>query len=333
MGGNAIKNAVRVDASTYKTASNHVCNMIGCAGYHTSIIQAYREKDSFGDIDIIVPSSMFKDLSPIEIANIVGGQFAPFTKNGPVLSVGLAMSDTDYLQVDLISTPEDEWSFALNYFSWNDIGNLIGRIAHKMGLKFGHNGLWMPLRDGSNLFHEICVTKNFSEALVFLDYDPARYAQGFNNLEEIYQYVTTSKYFNPDIYLLDNRNHTARVRDRKRPVYMQFLKWLDDKKTGMYEFSKNKADYYPEIFTVFPDSWVDYNDAMTEHVVVKGNKKKYNGDIVSKLLKIKGKDLGVWMSKAKNFYPFSDKWAIFNMSAEEVIDEIHRVNDLLKVVK
>lgn len=35
----------------------------------------------------------------------------------------------------------EHFNTSLEYLNWNDLGNLIGRIAHKFGLKYGHKGL------------------------------------------------------------------------------------------------------------------------------------------------------------------------------------------------
>ncbi|MFX7063789.1 hypothetical protein ABTH87_19220, partial [Acinetobacter baumannii] len=81
-------------------------------------------------------------------------------------------------QVDLIKTANTSFDFAARYFGLNDFGNLIGRIAHQFGAKFGHLGLLYPIRDvrnNSHLIAEICITSDFSEALDLLGYDAARY--------------------------------------------------------------------------------------------------------------------------------------------------------------
>ena len=323
MGGNAIVGAVRVDKSTFNSVTTLLDYELECRDYKSQVIAAYREKQTFGDVDILVSDRLFKEMTPKQIAKqIFLDENAPFSKNGNVLSVGWALNASTYLQVDLIATPEEEWDFALNYFSWNDIGNLIGRIAHKMGLKFGHDGLWMPMRDGTNLFHSVLLTRDFDKALTLLGYDPEVYARGFDSLEDIFKYTASSPYFNPSIYLLENRNHTARTRDRKRKVYMEFLDWLVNYEGNQYEWNPDKEQYLAQIFDHFPEAEIEYDHAKEELYVQQEVKKKFNGLIVADLTGLQGKDLGELMSKLTKTYPFNDKDALYGMSPEEIISKI-----------
>lgn len=260
-------------------------------------IKAYREKADFGDLDILVsikPGQVMELLSATPLA----GQ--PSIRNGSVVSVGMPLDGGGLLQVDLISAPEHEFYFSSGYFAWNDLGNLVGRIAHKMGIKLGHDGLWLPLRDGTNLFDEILLTQDFGEALDFLGFDSERWHAGFDNVEQIYDYVSKGTRFNPDIYNLDNRNHTARVRDKKRPVYTGFLTWMDARpELNRFEWNPDKSVYLPEIFEGFPKSKEQHTASLAKLQKAAEAKTKFNGEIVSSHTGLSGKDLGSFIAEFK----------------------------------
>lgn len=197
-------------------------------GTPVDVIKSYSAKDSFGDLDIVASKNsksneaiqaVFEALSATHIS-----------RNSDVISYRVPVEDntkwfgsTSFFQVDLIFIDEEDLEFAKNYFAFNDLGNLIGRIAHAMGFKFGHEGLWYVVRKGTHVLENIKVSSNFGASLTFLGFDAERYLEGFETAEDIYRYVADSAFFNPDIFLLHNRNHAARTRDSKRKTYTGFL--------------------------------------------------------------------------------------------------------------
>lgn len=268
-------------------------------------IAAYRLKPDFGDLDVLVDSRVFQFMPPqtvVEALNNTYGLALPWVKNGPVLSVGLPLpSDDQCLQLDLISTPAAEFEFSLGYFSWNDMGNLVGRVAHKMGLKFGHNGLWLPMRDGTNLHDELLVTRDFERALSFLGFDAARWREGFDSLDDIYQFVASGERFNPDLYPLEHRNHTARVRDKKRPVYMGFLQWIGAQR-GLrhFDWNEDKALYLQEAMAAFPSLREDYEYSLAKLNQAKAVRACFNGTVVTAITGLTGKQLGQFIAHFKH---------------------------------
>ena len=202
MGGNAIKGAVRLDKSEYCALETKVCDAFAKYGIKAFPVVAYADKSSFGDMDVLVQTD---DYSPSKIACILGA--TDVVRNGSVTSMGIPCPQGTF-QVDDIGVDSPEWAEV--YFSYNDLGNLMGRIAHKMGFKYGHNGLRYVVRDPDNpsyVVKEILVTYDYPIVFDFMGYDYARYwVESFNSLEDIFEYVADNPFFDPDIYLLQNRN-------------------------------------------------------------------------------------------------------------------------------
>ena len=102
--------------------------------------------------------------------------------------------------MDLIAIPLNRLTSRCGIFSYNDMGNLLGRIAHKFGAKLGHLGLQFPLRDPSNndrLIAELTITRDFATALTLLGYDAkayevARSAESFKTLPDIFAFAIAS---------------------------------------------------------------------------------------------------------------------------------------------
>ncbi|MGG4645931.1 nucleotidyltransferase family protein [Pseudomonas aeruginosa] len=291
-------------------------------GARIAPIMAYRQKEDFGDLDVLVDSTLFKQVPPVEFVNELSnnyGQPLHWVKNGPVLSIGLPLMEPGRcLQLDLISTPTEEFDFSLQYFSWNDAGNLIGRVAHKMGLKFGHDGLWLPMRDGTNLFDEILVTRDFSVALRFLGFNAERWKSGFDTLEDIYRFVAAGERFDPSLYPLEHRNHTARVRDKKRPVYMGFLRWLEAQPSlPVQEWHADKTRYLPEILEAFPELAEAHQASLQRLSRSKALRARFNGELVSEWTGLQGKELGKFIAHFKREHDDFEGW-LHSLSDEQL---------------
>jgi len=227
MGGNALSvTTCQLNDRNYHRLSNQIIEQIKeVYNKRIGLIPSYLNKADFGDMDILIESS--PEYNPYHISKFLNA--TEVVTNGSCTSIGIKL-DHGIFQVDLIKVKPEDFSFALGYFSYNDLGNLIGRISHKFGFKFGHQGLLYILRDKenkTNVIKEIVVTKNFSEALRFLGFNPNAYYSGtFLEIKDVFEYVINSPYFSPSIYLWDNLNHTQRVRDKKRKTYNQFVRYI-----------------------------------------------------------------------------------------------------------
>lgn len=302
MGGNAIKNARRLDKDDYFAMVEEVSEILKPYAKF-DIVKAYREKQSFGDMDIVVqkPKHGWVDWNEILTQSFNSKEIV---HNGPVISF-----EYKGFQIDLISTPVEHYDFAVNYYSYNDICNLIGRITHKMGIKFGHDGLWYILRDGDTKIADLLITTDFKKALEAFDFSYERFVEGFDNLEDIFNYVSTNKYFNPDIYLLENRNHTARVRDKKRKTYTSFLEWCAEHNwANVYQFESDKNVYLPMMFSKFVKFKIAYSHAIHDHKRHLEAKAKFPTSFVQQHTGLTGKELGAFMSYTTSAFEDKRDW-------------------------
>jgi hypothetical protein len=199
-------------------------------------------------------------------------------------------------QIDLIRTTELEYNYCINYFSYNDRGNLVGRIAHKFGLKHGHDGLVLPVRSNDHVLGTVLLTLDPFRAEKFLDIDPGN---TFYHLEEVFENVSVSKYFNPEIFLLENRNHAARTRDKKRATYNSFLTWCESLPPREYYQYAPKPEYLEMIFKEFPHAKKEFDVLWAKKVLREEAALKFNGALVSEWTGCEGADLGKLMIKLK----------------------------------
>lgn len=290
MGGNALKiQTERLQADDYHKLAAEVVDMLrssGCVKRAEAMIN-YSSKTDFGDLDVLLTRS--DEYSITRMLEL----FKPkdHFKNGTILSL-----EYKNFQVDLVSISEESFDYAFNYFH-GELGNLIGRLAHKIGLKHGHEGLQMILKDGDYQFATLMLTTDHDDTLRLLGLDVDRYRQRFETLDQMFEWIAESKLFSPAIYLLENRNAIAKQRDRKRKVYQAFLAWC----TERYDvhapvIKKDKSEYLPMIYNAFPHAkqWSDEQHELLR--IQRIVKSKLNGGIVMELTGLSGKHLGELMA-------------------------------------
>lgn len=323
MGGNALKNVVtrRYERDEYFFLEELVMKKLRdhySPEKRIVPIRAYNNKESFGDMDILIEG----DYTAENFIGTIQSIFEPkqIYKNSNCISF-----EYKEFQIDLIVTPTEEFDTSYNYFNYNDLGNLCGRIAHSMGLKLGHDGLSYNWRIDTYQFKNVVLLTDWNDILPVLGLDPEVYNRGFDELEDIFKFVVSSQFFNKDIFLLHNRNHTSRVRDAKRKTYMEFLDWIEVDGNAVNNYSKkeNKDDWLEYLFVMIDGFQTIYGIVNREWEDATAVKAKFNGDIVRGYTGLEGKDLGIFMKYMKDCsFPLSDdKWILFS-TPEQIKEHI-----------
>jgi len=265
----------------------------------------YSAKEDFGDLDVLVKANT----DVVRDAVIQHFGFTPIKemKKDPNYSTNHNCFSFlyDNFQIDLICTVAD-YETSIAYYSFNDVGNILGRFFHKFGLKYGHQGLIYPLRDERGIRKEILVTKDQTKILEFLGLNPEKWNKGFTTLEDIFEWVATGKYFNPALF--DELSAINEKRDRKRKTFSRFLDWLEETKPKANQtsfFDKIVDEYFPNRLVGTIDEFFGSNvrgEVNKFHIEMEREnriKEKYNGEIVMEITGLKGQELGAFMNKFK----------------------------------
>jgi len=308
MGGNAFPNLklVRLSAKDYIDFENEITSSLRTEfldiRFYT--IPSYREKESFGDCDLLyVPSNDKEVIS--KFGQCLGA--VATVRNGPTTSYAIPWHG-QLFQLDMIRESKETVDFARSYFSFNDLGNLIGRIFHRAGFKFGHKGLQFIAREEGNESHvlrEITLTTSFRSALEFLGYDYDRWVRGFETLEDIFKFAVSIPLASRTTFRLEETNHAARIRDRKRKTYQLFLLWVQDPKNKVQEHESTskeelRAWALGKAFEVYPEFKDQFSYWQQVAKKLKEAKLRFNGKLVSEWTGLTGKDLGVFMANFKH---------------------------------
>lgn len=296
MGGNALKyiKTVRKNNNEYVKISNEITRKLDVLSINYHVLRSYINKDSHGDLDIIILS---KNLNPL---TMIIDLFNPdeYYKNGNVISFNYGDFQIDFNFVDNIE-------IASIYMDFDPLGNLMGKSFHKFNLSYGWNGLYYKFRNFNGKNSEnILISTDPKKIFKFGGYDYDRYQLGFETIEDIFKFVINSEYFDSKSLQLNNLNQIDRKRNRKRSSYNAFLKYLDENNIDVsYQFSQNKSDYIPMINNFFPEA----NLLEKLNILAEKDREdkiiatKFNGDIVMSLIpNLMGKELGAAITKFKN---------------------------------
>lgn len=292
MGGLALKNTKtrRYERKEFDVISVELIDMLKKDFKRVAMPLFYKNKQSFGDADLIVSMEDFKT----DMRAYITHTFHPneIFHNGNCWSF-----DYKELQVDLITLAPEHFDSNEMYLSYNDLGNYIGKIAHGFGLKYGQEGLFYDHYFKGTNIGRIYISKDYESIFKFFDLSYARWKEGFNELEDIFVFVVASKYFNWEYLQLENNNRINRERDIKRKSYMSFLEWIDKNAKDdahKYPYNTDKSVYIDMIDEGFPEAQLDlaiksleYNHCKSLYI-----KAKFNGGEVMRRYGLKGKELG-----------------------------------------
>lgn len=314
MGGNALTvfdgvKLKRYTAPEYTALVTDVKAKMAVAfpGARMEDIKTYRKKDSFGDLDLLIELPDMSDASQFRVHAAVRELFRPVVVLHQNNSNCITFSHKAF-QIDVIMVPTDEYEFSSVYLAYNDLGNLIGRVAGGMGFKFGHDGLWYQFYetdangklDITRMAEQVLVSRDVDRVLQFLGYDPVRYREGFDTIADIYDFVVGGEFFTRELYLLENRNRKARDRDAKRKTYMGFLDHIGrdnsaPRITKSYAFPADHRAWLPRAFSFFPEFETDYARVGREAVEHKIAKAKFNGRVAQAATGLDDEALGAFM--------------------------------------
>lgn len=285
--------------------------------FFTSVIKCYHTKADHGDLDLLIKVPLGENVNWVEYIRKTFQPQAVYA-NGGVYSF-----DYKNFQVDFIPIPEAKWETALIYFSYDPLGNIMGKTYHKFGLSYGWEGLFYKFRNfnGSNS-QDILLSNDARKIFDFGGYDYERYLKGFETLEEIFRFCIDGKYFDAEMFQMENLKSIDKKRNRKRGSYHLFLNYLKDNGiNAKYAFNEDKEYYLQFIDVFFPEVKIKEQlevlrkaDALKKVIA-----QKFNGDIVMTWLpNLQGKELGAAMSKFREYLDDTYDEFILNESYDKI---------------
>lgn len=219
-------------------------------GGHYRIPRYYDNKESFGDLDVLVSTAALEDRSwaqlKAELVQDLGIQRHESKKR---------LFSTVYqdFQVDFFLISDEDFLSTYHFMSFNDLGNIVGRMVRRLGLKYGSDGLSYVFRrsDGSYRRDRV-ISRDPERIFAFLGLDPQRWLEGFADLEEIFAWAITSPCFSVTPYRDPGR--TIRRRARQRHTMSRFVDWLDAHDVQQVFEPGDRGSLLSRIDAAFPEA-------------------------------------------------------------------------------
>jgi hypothetical protein len=281
----------------------------------------YANKADFGDMDIILCAEELPKawtIFRLEIAKELG--ITQYQMSGQLFSTVL-----EDFQVDFFLRSRADFETTYHYLSFNDIGNLIGKIFKRFNLKYGEVGLEYVFRRAEGSYKkDILISKDFQQIYAFLGLDYEKWVAGFESREDMFEWVMASPYFSVTPYY--KKDAKLQKRERERKTMQRFYEYLEEKNVQKtYEYAENKEDYLPKIAAHFPDSNLikQVEEERAKEARANVIKAKYNGRIVMELFpELKGKALGQFMqSFGESLGEDSEQW-LYDAQKKDVIQRL-----------
>lgn len=291
MGGLALKNTFtrRYEREEFEQLSKELMATLKDTFKRVEMPLFYKNKQSFGDADIILSMEGFNG----NMRTYIEDTFSPneIFHNGNCWSF-----DYKELQIDLITVAGEDFDSNYNYLSYNDLGNYIGKIAHGFGLKYGQQGLTYDHYFKGIKIGRILISKDYDKIYEFLGLSYDRWREGFDELEDIFSFISESKYFNWEYLQLENNNRVNRERDAKRKSYMSFLEYIDKNckdDNHRYPYDKDKSVYLKQVADFFPEANIELEIRRMEYEYCKNLyiKSKFNGGELMRRFGLQGKEI------------------------------------------
>jgi hypothetical protein len=301
-----------------------------------------RNKETHGDLDIIIGKYEDENVFMLwknkqDFGEYLENEFGykPF-KNSNVYSFPY-----DGFQVDVTFHPMMEFYMAVDYSSWGDLGNIMGRVFHKMGLHFGHSGLSFWIRQGlfdnnlqwsdsDHIYEKVILTNDMKEICEIGGFDYERWYNGFDTEQDAFEFVVQSKYFDLELFQLESLNHTNRTRNRKRGMYMRFIEYVNSNNFLKGKPFKSKHEYSVLMQLKFSVLHRAISGHRLTYEVAKLLKEKINGKLVMQWLGLTEQGGPIVGKIMKEFNTNVGKEILFDMDENDIKMKVQEIYNNIK---
>lgn len=247
MGGNAVPGVSRADPELYTALKARVHAAMRKHFGQVATPQEFPNKASYGDVDVV-----YAPHSCSIVKDVIATEFGDESASRAVVNGKTVSFPLDNVQVDLIGETCEKFNIAVAYYSYGDLGRIIGAICHFYGLRWGKTGLIAPIncrnasrpavshpwntRDNEAIPSDdwrspLALCDRHGPVFQFLGLDCGAFDAGFQDETQIWSWVTSSPYFDIDIFSrpisLVLADATICDKAKIREAYYRFLMWLN----------------------------------------------------------------------------------------------------------
>ena len=306
-------------------------------------LKSYHTKDDFGDMDLVIEGDKMPDAWHLAINELFQPKETSFIINKKQIKDNLkeVYSKEELLnkpysfeykafQIDMIPVPSVSFDFTYEFLSFNDICNMMGRVYRSMGVKLGMAGLHaVPYRENGETLrnHGHLLTLDFGEALAFAGYDPEQWANGFESIESLYEYVASSPFFDPDLYLNQaNQNNRERQKLEKRKNYRGLFTWMNahaDQFCAQMGCAMSREQQIEHLEAMYPGAMAATKELIRSVDEDQRRGKRMKAKLINELTGLPATEVGAFLEYAKT-HNFKDNEAFTDWLKEQDDEQLNR---------
>lgn len=130
MGGNAVPGVTRADPEQYAKLKTLAHAALKKHFTHVATPIEFPNKKSYGDIDIVY--------APVaaNVIDVIAAEFGLEAVERAVTNGKTVSFPLENVQVDLIGESDDNFHIAVAYYSYGDLGRIIGGMTNYYGLRW-----------------------------------------------------------------------------------------------------------------------------------------------------------------------------------------------------
>ncbi|KAL8743093.1 MAG: hypothetical protein Q9190_004518 [Brigantiaea leucoxantha] len=183
------------------------------------------QKDSYGDIDILV-SSPLPNYSREALAKTLGATQA--SSNGSVVSYAVPYPNfkNNFVQIDVQVCPDKLFDWQVFHQSHGDLWNILRPSLRTYGLMVNDQGLNLRIAEIAKFDRKksmLFLTSNPNSVLGFLGLDQEEYNLPFETKDALFKYICQTRFFRPEAYNRRTLGANDRKRIMRRELFKQFV--------------------------------------------------------------------------------------------------------------
>lgn len=220
----------RMSPAVYKTLRAKLIPLLSQFYHKVGTSQEAPGKTSHGDIDFLVEGPINTTFTPDDVA--AAFEAVRHVKNGTTRSFAVPHPEEPdaFVQVDTHVCADGWLDWECFHQSYADLWQIIGVAHRSLGLTANDKGLHVRIqeieeknRKASMLF----LTDDRLRVLQFYGLDAARYDRGFEEMDELFEWVTQGRFFNRKVLEARAEKANDRQRLKQRDMYRRFIQeWM-----------------------------------------------------------------------------------------------------------
>jgi hypothetical protein len=222
----------RMAPAVYHRASQELHAKLSPIFRNVTIPRDAPGKADYGDIDFLVEGAL-GPWTPASVKEALGATH--LIGHGGTISYAVPYVDApdQHIQVDVEISPGNGTPDSVELFQWTrfmksdgDLMQIIGICHRSLGLTCNDRGMHIRVKEiepQNKKKSLIFLTRDPDQALTFYGLDVSKYREGFTDQEDLFQWASSGRMFNREIF--DNREekNNDRARQKKRPMYCRFV--------------------------------------------------------------------------------------------------------------